>query len=277
MKTSFARIVSLFIPLFIIQNGVLHALTVYNAEGDTIGHTMCVAVYDYYCRTSDSEGNAKTVSCGLTVQVGKEVACSMGLALHDGIRGAEKVKEQQQFVPLCYQNYPKGQLTALETMPFNRFKTEEKMDAMRWDLLSEQDSVCGFACQKASCTYYGRQWTVWFTKDIPSQTGPWRLHGLPGLILKAEADSTHLFVCRELRREKEPIVFRADASYAKTAHKKFVKYRNAKLLDEAVLKDPNYLLRTVSLDDVVVLHGLPFINGIPAMDSSTRYQPLEKE
>ena len=48
-------------------------------------------------------------------------------------------------------------------------------------------------CQRATGTFRGREWQVWFTYDIPYNYGPWKLGGLPGLILRAE-DSSGTFV-----------------------------------------------------------------------------------
>ena len=46
--------------------------------------------------------------------------------------------------------------------------------------------ILDFACTKASATFRGRQWEVWFSTDVPYPEGPWLLTGLPGLIIQAE-------------------------------------------------------------------------------------------
>lgn len=62
----------------------------------------------------------------------------------------------------------------------------EKAEQTDWSLTDRTDTVCGYRCQVAEGQFNGRQWTVSFSTDIPYPYGPWKLEGLPGLILKAE-------------------------------------------------------------------------------------------
>lgn len=60
-------------------------------------------------------------------------------------------------------------------------------------ITDSKTELFGYSCQLATTEYSGRVWNVWFTVDIPVSAGPWKFHGLPGLILRAE-DSEHQFV-----------------------------------------------------------------------------------
>ena len=56
----------------------------------------------------------------------------------------------------------------------------------KWTLLNEKKKIDKFEVQKAKCNWGGRNWTAWFTNEIPFQEGPYMLKGLPGMILEAE-------------------------------------------------------------------------------------------
>ena len=68
----------------------------------------------------------------------------------------------------------------------NDYCYSEKAEQTEWRLSDRTDTVCGYRCQVAEGQLNGRQWTVSFSTDIPYPYGPWKLEGLPGLILKAE-------------------------------------------------------------------------------------------
>ena len=70
----------------------------------------------------------------------------------------------------------------------------EPMDEMEWTVIEDSISnVMGYDCIMAESDYHGRHWKAWFTPEIAIAFGPWKLRGLPGLILKAEADGGFSF------------------------------------------------------------------------------------
>ena len=64
----------------------------------------------------------------------------------------------------------------------------ETIPNIPWKVKSEYKTVSGLYCQKAVGYFRGRVYTVWFTEEIPVSLGPWKLQGLPGLILEAQDD-----------------------------------------------------------------------------------------
>lgn len=62
---------------------------------------------------------------------------------------------------------------------------EEEAPKIEWKISKEITNFSGIKCQKATTRFKGRNWSVWFAPDLPFQSGPWKLNGLPGLIIEA--------------------------------------------------------------------------------------------
>lgn len=65
------------------------------------------------------------------------------------------------------------------------FYIKEIVPDINWKISNETKKIGNFNCTKASTLFRGRYYTAWYTKDIPLPFGPWKLNGLPGLILEA--------------------------------------------------------------------------------------------
>lgn len=69
-----------------------------------------------------------------------------------------------------------------------RYVIDETYPIIDWQLIDTSKTIGGYTAQKAIGFFKGREYTAWFTTEIPFQAGPWKLLGLPGLVLEA-ADS----------------------------------------------------------------------------------------
>ncbi len=82
----------------------------------------------------------------------------------------------------------------------------EPLAEMVWEIGDSVKTVLGYECIMADTDYHGRHWTVWFTPDIPIQDGPWKLCGLPGLILEAsETSGQHKFIATGIESSNQEI------------------------------------------------------------------------
>ena len=69
----------------------------------------------------------------------------------------------------------------------------------KWKILNDTTRVMGLLCIKATTTFRGRNYTAWYNEAIPLKNGPWKLCGLPGLIMKAFDDQHYFeFECQEI-------------------------------------------------------------------------------
>lgn len=64
---------------------------------------------------------------------------------------------------------------------------------MQWKIDTAQKKVGNYTCIRATCFFRGRNYVAWFTPEIPLSLGPWKMGGLPGLIVELE-DSERYFI-----------------------------------------------------------------------------------
>ena len=75
----------------------------------------------------------------------------------------------------------------------NRILVDDGFINIEWKINTETKKIGNFSCIKATTTFRGRNYTAWFTTDIPVPYGPWKLNNLPGLILEAYDEDKYVY------------------------------------------------------------------------------------
>jgi len=82
-----------------------------------------------------------------------------------------------------------------------------RFSEIEWVIVEDSvKTILDYQCIMATTDYHGRKWTVWFTPEIPMQDGPWKLCGLPGLIMaSSEQSGQHSFIATGIETSSQPI------------------------------------------------------------------------
>jgi GLPGLI family protein len=86
-----------------------------------------------------------------------------------------------------YKNFVKKDIICREVL-FNRtVLISDAYPDIKWDTSdTSKKEIANYSCKKAVGAYRGRIYTVWYTEAAPAPAGPWKLGGLPGLIVEAQ-------------------------------------------------------------------------------------------
>ena len=99
----------------------------------------------------------------------------------------------------------------------------EDYPMQQWKLTDERQTIHGYDCQKATCSWRGRDYTAWFTTEIPVSRGPWKFGGLPGLIVKIyDMKEEYNFELVKLEQMKRPIVQYNFSKFRKTSREQML-------------------------------------------------------
>jgi GLPGLI family protein len=99
-----------------------------------------------------------------------------------------KVSDYDEKGKIVYRNFKQKTIKLRQATLGNlkAFTVDDIWLNIDWKILNEKKVISGYNCQKATGHFRGRDYTAWFTTEIPVPYGPWKLFGLPGLILAAQ-------------------------------------------------------------------------------------------
>lgn len=158
--------------------------------------------------------------------------------LHEAINRYIDTQDRSAMNNVVY----KTQLYVFKSIPDNEYTVydyigmpghfyyKKPLENIEWNVGDSVRQILGYECIMATADYHGRQWTAWFSPDIPVQDGPWKLCGLPGLILEAtESTNQYYFIADGIEVSNQAIVPIYDKKkYDKITRKEMLRHkRNA--------------------------------------------------
>ncbi|MFV0197288.1 GLPGLI family protein [Empedobacter falsenii] len=71
------------------------------------------------------------------------------------------------------------------------FYNEEKIELPIWNISNETSEIDGKKVTKATTFFLGRNWTAYYSEELPIQVAPYLFYGLPGVIIKLEDENSN--------------------------------------------------------------------------------------
>ena len=300
LKDNHIKLIIIMKKLLFMFIGILMLSTTTYAQNDSIDQCQFVVVYDFVTNTTDKNNNAVKDSVQLAVMVGSHTAKCMEYNRTMMEDFGEWKNRDYQYgewnarkynLPVLFTRHPDGEVSSFDKVVPNRYFYTEPLPDFAWKLADDTLTVCGYLCQKAVGKYGGRTWTAWYSEDVPAFFGPWKLSGLPGMILLAEdADGIFTFLCVGLMQRTAPIKYFNKGGYTVLKRDQFIAHRNKLYCSKKYVQKPNYYIPQGTYDQLGIIEMWPGGPEPPAEEKLSvvatdmiipkvvnAYQPLEKK
>ena len=148
----------------------------------------------------------------------------------------------------------------------------EEQPVFKWELIDGSQIILGYKCQPAKTRFAGREYTAWFTMDLPINAGPYKFNGLPGLILKVEeSNGFFIWTATGISKIKEPVVeYEIKEGYQKCTRKQ------ADDIIKKMFEKPYTFIGNYSKGIVIMREDGSFTRGTSENEIAIPYEPLEK-
>lgn len=167
--------INLYSQIGHIEYGYIEAFGIGNAQGPEYN---AILTFDektsYYVVAKDSLETIEKINSQQTFNNSEG---NVAGAIYNGLKSS---KEGDQ---VFYNSMNK---TMFSTFYYDKLDyINDGVIKFKWIISKETKKIGNFNCIKATTTFRGRDFTAWFTSEVSVPYGPWKLNGLPGLIIEA--------------------------------------------------------------------------------------------
>ena len=130
----------------------------------------------------------------------------------------------------------------------NAFKSKLTKDQfeLNWKITTEKKKILDYNCTLATVTFRGNKYKAWFTTEINSNIFPWKLKGLPGIILEFEdeaglmkGDAVSVSINKEVSFPMKTMAFFEENKKTASLYKEFIIVENKMLYNNMQQKVAN--------------------------------------
>ncbi len=181
------------------------------------------------------------------------------------------MKSETYFEQEVNTSLPANKINVFCDMAPERYKYEQQLPLITWEETEDTDTVCGYLCKKAIGNYGGKKWTAWYSEEIAIPFGPWKIFGLPGLVLKAtDNEGNHNFEAIAFRQGSGAFSPSKIPNQISIKHDKFIELKNE------YDRNPEAAINPESISGIeVTREGNILINGVRSRLNKKKLIPLE--
>lgn len=182
------KVVFLFMLLFVYKT---------NAQKNELRMPHFQCIYTTLFNKSIDEGH-KFMSCESTLYISGEK--SVFYTLPSKTNNTENI-ENNFYIDLSMDTMFK--VIKYADKEFLKFKDDafskkgkmysDTLYPMKWSLIEENKMLDSLQCFKATTVFKGRNYIAWYCPQIAITNGPWKLGGLPGLIVEAYDETKQMY------------------------------------------------------------------------------------
>lgn len=168
------------------------------------------------------------------------------------------------FSPQLFKNLNQNRYFVQANVYSYRYSYENALPHWNWQMQKEKKHLMNYPVTMATTTYGGRQWTAWYTEEIPINNGPYVFGGLPGLILELYDDQRYFhFIIKSVQSRSIPIYQRNEKEIQAITREEFRK------AEQHYYEQPQWYHQTK-------IYSSPGVEQ-PQKNTSLPYNPIELE
>ncbi|WP_430813498.1 GLPGLI family protein [Carboxylicivirga sp. RSCT41] len=125
-----------------------------------------------------------------------------------------------------FKDYTNDYLVYEERLGRDYHVIKEELKLFKWNEVGQRDTILGYPCKTAFAEFRGREYQAFYTTKLPFTAAPWKLHGLPGVVLRViTTDDVLVYEAQSVEViDNTSFVYNPFANYEQISYDAFCKH-----------------------------------------------------